>query len=42
MRAEDRGRGAEWDEVGMGSVVTKSFEEDGIVIMGNPARVYTK
>ena len=28
--------------VGMGSVVTKSFEEDGIVIMGNPARVYKK
>lgn len=26
--------------VGMGSVVTKSFEEDNIVIMGNPARVY--
>ena len=28
--------------VGMGSVVTKSFEEDDIVIMGNPARVYKK
>ena len=28
--------------VGMGSVVTKSFEEDGIVIMGNPARIYKK
>ncbi len=26
--------------VGMGSVVTKSFEEDSIVIMGNPARLY--
>jgi UDP-3-O-[3-hydroxymyristoyl] glucosamine N-acyltransferase len=26
--------------VGMGAVVTKSFEEDNIVIMGNPARVY--
>ena len=26
--------------VGMGSVVTRSFEEDGVVIMGNPARVY--
>jgi len=28
--------------VGMGSVVTKSFEEDNIVIMGNPARFYKK
>jgi len=28
--------------VGMGSVVTKSFEEDGVVIMGNPARFYKK
>ena len=28
--------------VGMGAVVTKSFEEDNIVIMGNPARVYKK
>ncbi|MBC8466739.1 MAG: hypothetical protein H8D55_02760 [Deltaproteobacteria bacterium] len=26
--------------VGMGSIVTKSFEEDGVVIMGNPARRY--
>ncbi|MBC8466741.1 MAG: hypothetical protein H8D55_02770 [Deltaproteobacteria bacterium] len=26
--------------VGMGSVVTKSFEEDNVVIMGNPARRY--
>ena len=28
--------------VGMGSVVTRSFEEDGVVIMGNPARLYKK
>ena len=28
--------------VGMGSVVTKSFEEDNVVIMGNPARLYKK
>ncbi|MBL7202704.1 MAG: hypothetical protein ISS63_00035 [Desulfobacteraceae bacterium] len=28
--------------VGMGAVVTKSFEEDNIVIMGNPARFYKK
>jgi len=28
--------------VGMGSVVTRSFEEDNIVIMGNPARLHKK